>query len=279
MKMEGTVMLARALAGHKLWTSGQFDPGKAWADLLMLANDQSNREFLNERFVDIPRGTLAWSERKLMDRWKWTRHKVNNFLNMLQREGMINRTKDGRLGLTSIVNYDLYNPQTTADQPDSDHTSTTTQPEICLEGGKERKGNGNDQVPTEDQVSEFARTYPGDMARGIPAQIPDQWALNWFAWRADPCRPFPHDWQGDFIRRFRADWVNGDARARGEVRNGSAQKRAELSPNMTAIEIEKIERELRHHAGNPLGGMTPLEHQREEYQALEQRLRSLKGQA
>lgn len=279
MRMEGSVQLVRALAGNPMWVRGQFDSGKAWVDLLMLANDQPNREFLNERYVEIPRGAMAWSERALMDRWKWTRHKVNSFLNMLVKEGMINRTRDGKIGLTSIVNYDLYNPVPTTDQPDSDQTSTASQPQVCLEGEKERKGNGITGVPTEDEVLQFARDYPGDMARAIPPQIPDQWALNWFAWRADPCRPFPNDWQADFIRRFRSDWVNGDSRARGQVRNGSAQKGPELSPNMVAIEIEKLEKEMRHHAGNPLNGMTPMPHQREEFEKLERRIRELKGDA
>lgn len=78
------------------------------------------------------------------------------------------------------------------------------------------------EIPSESDVEKSAEGYPGDPSRGIPPVIPAGWALAWFAWRCSPSAgPFPSDWQEDMRRRFRAAWVNGDARTRKTEKKGA----------------------------------------------------------
>lgn len=113
------------------------------------------------------------------------------------------------------------------------------------------------EVPDEAEVLAFAAAWPGDLARGIPAGIPEAWTLGWFRWRTDR-NVWPKKWRDDFTRRFLEDWIAGNAKARGHVapagkKNGGvqaggrspAQARFELSR-----ELEEVQERLDAHHEN-----------------------------
>ena len=89
-----------------------------------------------------------------------------------------------------------------------------------------------------------ARGYPGDLNRGIPAGIPDEWTLGWFAFKSGS--GFPKHWRAELKARFVSDWVAGNRKARSMVsqspenkKNGgrsSAQARFEISRELEEIE-------------------------------------------
>lgn len=66
------------------------------------------------------------------------------------------------------------------------------------------------EVPTDEQVLEYGKGWPGMPATGVPASIPDHWLLSWLAWRKSPKGgPFPSDWKGDIGRRWSSDYLKG----------------------------------------------------------------------
>ena len=81
---KGYIKLYRQLQANKLWLSEPFTRGQAWVDMLLLANHADG--YIRKRGVrvDIKRGQLGWSERKMAERWKWSRGKVRRFLNELK---------------------------------------------------------------------------------------------------------------------------------------------------------------------------------------------------
>ena len=74
-------------------------------------------------------------------------------------------------------------------------------------------------VPTEAQVLKVAAEFAGDMARGIPPVIPEGWARGWFAYQLSRGMPF-HRWPLVMVQRFKMEWVDGNARARGTLPKG-----------------------------------------------------------
>lgn len=101
-------------------------------------------------------------------------------------------------------------------------------------------------IPSEQEVLAEAKKYPGDMSRGIPAEIPEGWALNWLAWRMNPSAgPFPTDWISDMHRRFRAGWINGDPRTGRKNEKTGATTTGVPSANVVAIERQKKTAALR----------------------------------
>jgi len=82
----GYIKLYRRLQSNKLWLSEPFSRGQAWVDMVLLANYKDG--FMRKRGVrvDIQRGQLGWSERKLAERWQWSRGKVRRFLKELEKD-------------------------------------------------------------------------------------------------------------------------------------------------------------------------------------------------
>ena len=92
-----------------------------------------------------------------------------------------------------------------------------------------RAREGTSQVPSEDEVLAWARQWPGDAARGIPAGIPEQWVLGWMAVRFAPGKPPLVGWQDEARRRFVADWIGMHPKARPAV-SGPSKSGAVAGP-------------------------------------------------
>lgn len=93
----------RRLLEEELWTSEPFTKGQAWVDLIGRASYKDGEL--------TKRGELIITERGLADRWKWPKSKVRRFLEWLEKEGMITRTKmrtKNRSGYRTKTNVEKY---------------------------------------------------------------------------------------------------------------------------------------------------------------------------
>ena len=66
----------------------------------------------NGNTIEVERGQRITSIDKLAARWKWSRHKVSNYLNCLEEEGMLVQVRDNKKTLISVENYEKYQTQT-----------------------------------------------------------------------------------------------------------------------------------------------------------------------
>ena len=86
-QMEGWISLYRQIVDNWIWKSNEpFDKRSAWIDLLLMVNHKTEKIEFNGRIIEIERGQRITSIEKLATRWKWSRHKVSNFLNQLESE-------------------------------------------------------------------------------------------------------------------------------------------------------------------------------------------------
>lgn len=93
----------RKLLEDELWTAEPFTKGQAWVDLIGRASYKDGEL--------TKRGELIITERGLADRWKWPKPKVRRFLEWLEKEGMITRTKmrtKNRSGYRTKINVEKY---------------------------------------------------------------------------------------------------------------------------------------------------------------------------
>lgn len=110
--MEGWISIHRQLQEHWLWKSKEpFDKRSAWIDLLLMANHQKEKIEFDKDFIEVERGQRITSLEKLANRWKWSRHKVSDYLNQLEQDGMLVQVRDNKKTLISIENYDKYQVQ------------------------------------------------------------------------------------------------------------------------------------------------------------------------
>lgn len=135
MKKEGFIPISRRLFNNFLWKEErEFSRAEAWLDLIQLARFEANsiKEIINGRVIEYGRGERPLALRFLADRWKWSKNRVDKFLDLLVSERMITKkttfgtaleteigtTKKTATGTTKgikqtiiiICNYDSYNP-------------------------------------------------------------------------------------------------------------------------------------------------------------------------
>ncbi|RXM77912.1 DnaD domain protein, partial [Clostridium tetani] len=120
------ISLYRDIQEHWIWEDAE--KLKAWLDLLLLANHQSRKILLGNELIEIKRGSTHASELKLMDRWNWSKKKVRNFLQLLEKDNMIICEKSKKGTTITIINYEVYqgsrNHRETIKEPQGNHKET-----------------------------------------------------------------------------------------------------------------------------------------------------------
>ncbi len=107
--MEGWISIHRQIKDNWIWKSNEpFDKRSAWIDLLLSVNHKNRKIPFENDFIEIERGQVLTSIKQLSEKWKWSRHKVSNFLDQLEQDTMIVQVRDARKTLISIVNYNIY---------------------------------------------------------------------------------------------------------------------------------------------------------------------------
>lgn len=113
---KGWISIHRKIKDSSIWASKEpFDRRSAWFDLLLSVNHADAKIFVDGNLMLIKRGQMLTSSRKLAEQWKWSRGKVDRFLDVLQVDEMVTleravgRTANGTI--LTIVNFDKYQNQ------------------------------------------------------------------------------------------------------------------------------------------------------------------------
>lgn len=123
----GWIKLDREITEHWLWKEKEpFDRRSAWIDLLLMANHKDFKTLYKGKLVERKRGEVNTSTRYLADRWRWSRGRVNRFLELLEADEMVtlNSTTDGTT--ITIENWGKWQDMPTANSTTDDTTHDTT---------------------------------------------------------------------------------------------------------------------------------------------------------
>jgi len=118
--MSGWIKLHRKITDNPLYFSEPFTRSMAWVDMLLIANHTDNFFFKRGMRVDIKTGQIGYDLDTLSKRWKWSRGKVERFLQMLEKDEQIVRQKTNVTTLISIVNYKEYQTDDKANRKAND---------------------------------------------------------------------------------------------------------------------------------------------------------------
>ena len=140
MAVNGWVSIHRDILNSDLWLSEKFTRGQAWVDLIMLANHKDGYFRKRGVRVDIKRGQVGYSELALSDRWRWSRGKVNRYLNELETDGNIVQQKTHVTTLITIVKYNIYQVKQDSKQ---DNRRTTNGQQTNINNKDNNGNNGN----------------------------------------------------------------------------------------------------------------------------------------
>ena len=149
MNKENTfIKVYRGIEDHWLWEDKPFSKGQAWIDLLIMANAADVKKPYKGEITTFKRGVVHRSVLSLAEKWGWSRHKVMDFLAVLEADSMI--TKNGTSNGTTITieNYNKYQdkPTTKGQQKDNERYNERTtkgQPADTIKNDKNDKNNNN----------------------------------------------------------------------------------------------------------------------------------------
>lgn len=141
---QGWIKIHRELSGHWLWDDRPFSRGQAWIDILLLANHAEKKILRNGDLVEIERGQFVTSILKLSERWGWGRKKTSNFLELLEKDGMITQKRTTQDTTITVIKYGVYQ---CIEQPEEQRRNSagTTQ---------EQPGNTNKNVKNDKNEKE-----------------------------------------------------------------------------------------------------------------------------
>lgn len=89
MPRPGWIKLHHSLLDNPIWQEKPFDEGRAWVDLLLLAeNTDKDIEVSGIKIHQKP-GGVYWSKKDLMARWGWSRRRLDNILEKWTALGMV----------------------------------------------------------------------------------------------------------------------------------------------------------------------------------------------
>jgi len=107
--MQGWIKLHRQILETNFFEEKRvYSKAEAWIDLLLRANHKDERILFNSNYITIKRGQHLTSMKKLAERWKWSRTKVQKFLTLLEEDGMCTAKKTSKYTLLTLDNYDFY---------------------------------------------------------------------------------------------------------------------------------------------------------------------------
>ena len=110
----------RSLTQSDFWLSEEFTKPQAWIDLISLSRHSDGFATIRGIEIELKRGQNCWSELKLSQRWKWSRNKVRRFLKTLEVKHQILMQKTNVTTVMTIVNYDIYQPSSLANETPSE---------------------------------------------------------------------------------------------------------------------------------------------------------------
>lgn len=92
--LKGWISIYRKLRDSWIWKLNEpFDKRSAWIDLLLRANHKKAQIEIAGSILEVDAGELVTSMDQLAQEWKWSRHKVSNFLNRLEKERHVGTDK------------------------------------------------------------------------------------------------------------------------------------------------------------------------------------------
>ena len=118
--MAGWIKIYRDIQEHWIWQDA--NKLKWWLDIILMANHKDNKFLLGNELFEVKRGEFHTSELKLAERWNVSKKSVRSFLELLERDHMVELNKSKKGTTIKVSNYEDY-------QSNSEEEKTTKKPQ------------------------------------------------------------------------------------------------------------------------------------------------------
>lgn len=151
--MTGWLKLHRSIIDNPLWGAEPFSKAQAWVHLLLIANHKDGGFIKNGQWIEVKRGQTGESVLSLSKRFRWSKNKVLRFLDLLEKQRMIEVKTTHLTTIITICNYNDYQGGETPDgtpneTPHETPNDTTLETQTrSKEVKNEKKSNGKRFAP------------------------------------------------------------------------------------------------------------------------------------
>ena len=121
----GWITLHRKIKDHWLWEDKPFSKGQAWVDILLECNHAEIKTMFEGQLIVTKRGQSSNAKKTWAVRWGWSKSATRHFLNVLEKDGMINTQNARVTTLLTVLNYDGYQLAQTSERPQKDLAPTS----------------------------------------------------------------------------------------------------------------------------------------------------------
>lgn len=164
MTDKGWISLHRKIQDHWIWQDKPFSKGQAWIDILLMVNHKEQKVLFNNQVITVEEGEKITSIRQLCDRWGWSNTKVNNFLDLLQKEEMITYKSDTKKTVIKVLNYNDYQQLKKV----KNDTKTTEKHHRNITETSLKHTNNNDNNDNNDNNNTYSPATQDDASEKIP---------------------------------------------------------------------------------------------------------------
>lgn len=156
--MNGWICLHRSITDHWIWE----DPEKLkwWLDILICANSQEAKVNIGLDIIECKRGDVIRSLSGWAERWRVSKGCARNFIDLLFKDGMIERENLTKTTRITICNYDTYQS--------SAHDSKTLEKRTV--NARRTLGDPNNNNNKDNNITSI--TLPNGNVVGLPAATP-----------------------------------------------------------------------------------------------------------
>lgn len=124
--MAGWIKLYRDIQDHWIWADAQ--KFKWWIDIIFMCNIKDKKMVSGNDLIVIKRGSFHTSELKLAERWGVSKKSVRSFLDLLEKDNMVELSKSKKGTTIEVVKYleyqDVLVPSDTVEEPQKNHRRT-----------------------------------------------------------------------------------------------------------------------------------------------------------
>ena len=189
IRVAGWIKIYRDIQENWIWQDA--NKLKWWLDIILMANHKDNKFLLGNELFEVKRGEFHTSELKLAERWNVSKKSVRSFLELLERDHMVELNKSKKGTTIKVSNYNDYqanlsmegttevpcrNHDGTILEPQKNHEGTTEVPQRNHEGytNKNEKNNKNDKECIKNE-KESKNEKNEDNKKHIEQQVTHVW--------------------------------------------------------------------------------------------------------
>jgi len=153
--MSGWIKIHRSITEHWLYSERRvYSKLEAWYDLLLNVNYIDAKIIIKGKLYEVKRGQSILSLESWGKRWNWDKSKVRRFLNLLQKDSMIELVCDNITTQITICNYDNYQTEQNTNETQTKRKRKSKENQTTpIEEGKEIK---NISIPTFEEFLKYA---------------------------------------------------------------------------------------------------------------------------